>query len=226
MRINEITRNRVQKTGNHNEPDDEFSDYTRTYDYNRGIHIQKKKPADQLLPGKKLPIVIDNYGVYYKKYSRNLIVTVFDQNTKIAYLELKPSRFLFGLNFYHVETARVRNEYQGRGIGEALYTGLITLCDVNLYSAGSHSPGARKMWMRLSENSKISTWAIDYHHCVHKTISNNRKQELYLDKNKPAYGKVQALALTKKNSIVDKRFQQIFNDQDSADVLGTDFSKI
>lgn len=107
-------------------------------------------------------IVIDNLHVLYKKvrWGDKLIVGVWDKTTPVAEVVLNPVSWQ-NIRAYSVNRAVVVPRYQGQGIGEALYHGLITLLDINLLSNGSHSPGARKLWLKLAKDPSIKAYGFD-----------------------------------------------------------------
>jgi hypothetical protein len=58
-----------------------------------------------------------------------------------------------------VMSSTVKRGYQGRGIGIDAYKSLVLKKHITLYSAGSHSLGARKLWVRLSQDRDIMVYA-------------------------------------------------------------------
>jgi GNAT superfamily N-acetyltransferase len=175
-------------------------------------------------PKKVLPIKIDNFDVRYSNLEYIPSISVWDGRNKIAYLEIVPVA-ISDLKLYKVKSSKVRPLYQGRGIGEALYRGLVLFCDVSLAGI-DHSQGARKLWARLSQDPKISTWAVDddADHS-YRVIANPPVTELVLAANgKRIYGNSEytAVIVTKKNSSNDKKLIQMSKKEKlGRDVLGT-----
>jgi len=131
MLINEIERNTLKKKD--------------------VVLIKDTKPKD------RLPFKINGYDVCFKQSIYNTLVTVWNDNEIIAKISMKKTPY----GFYKVFSAGVKPFYQGNRIGENLYRNLITKADISLISSDSHSPGARKLWLRLARDPEISAWGFD-----------------------------------------------------------------
>ncbi len=202
-----------------------------------GIYHDDKLPGRKRKPdGVILPFTIDNFKVFAINYYGEINVSAYDGSKKIAKLILDAYRFkdFSAINTYSIQGAGVLPAYQGRGIGQALYEGLVKLCNINLCSFDSHSAGARKLWMRSSQDPKIMVWAVDINDQLRGTKPSLKKQELIYDNDKPLYGHSHGLIMTKRNGRDDKYLQTIFVEQQKArkskqpkkDIFGTDFSEI
>lgn len=158
----------------------------------------------------ELPIVIGDLEVWYKILpNKHILIGVFDKNKKVANLVIEPSTWK-GLKLYHVGTVALHPNYQGQNIGYELYRGLIALLNINLTTVGSHSPGAQKLWMRLSQDNKISAWGIDIEdQSVFKVKPHPQKPELTsarTGKHVYDYGDT-GLILTKRGGKIDQELE-------------------
>lgn len=112
--------------------------------------------------GKVLPMTVHGYEIRYRKpeYSDYIELGVWDGNKGAATMRISPVMYQ-GIKAYQVGWVGLNPKYQGQQLGYELYKGLITLMGINLTSTGSHSEGARKLWLRLSQDPKISAYGFD-----------------------------------------------------------------
>lgn len=127
--------------------------------------ITRGEAAFYPFPRKKftgeLPFNIDSYDILYKKHAQQgisgIVVAVFDEEKLVANLFLTPFDYL-GIKCYNVEYAAVSPEYGGQNIGYELYRGLVVLSAIPLISVVSQSKGARKLWLKLAQDPKITAY--------------------------------------------------------------------
>lgn len=67
-----------------------------------------------------------------------------------------------------VNYTKVLPQWQGQGIGLAVYRELILQKQWNLYATGSHSRGGEKLWQRLSQTPGIAVYVLQNPHVVVK----------------------------------------------------------
>ena len=127
----------------------------------------------------KLPINVFGYEALYGKGSRgHRAVTLWDGRRCVAELTMEPVTY-HGIKAYSVETAMVNPKYQGRGIGAELYKTLVSDMGIVLVSNQSHSPGARKTWLRLSTDPSVNVYGFDLiYNTVFKVGPNRTRTEL------------------------------------------------
>jgi hypothetical protein len=124
-----------------------------------GIDIPTRKPPDDVT---KEPWQVQGFDVYIRPSGNYKFVDLYDGEEIIAKINLwqEPDPELYqpvpGLEVLQSE---VKRWYQGRGLGIEIYKSLILNNHVNLYSAGSHSVGARKLWVKLSNDSNLMVYA-------------------------------------------------------------------
>ena len=127
------------------------------------------------------PMTVHGYEIRYKKNTfrpREKILSVWDGNTGAAVLMISPVMYQ-GVRAYEIGSVALNPAYQGQQLGYELYKGLVVLMGINLISLDSHSPGASKLWARLSRDPKISAYGIDVENrIVFNVRSNKRGSEL------------------------------------------------
>ena len=97
------------------------------------------------------------FDVYYTKGTYPLL-RVFDGKSIVARVDFKVGNNAFRV--HTVDQAQVKSTYQGKGIGLELYRNLII--KENWVLAGyDHSPGARKLWVRLSMDPEVVMYVYD-----------------------------------------------------------------
>jgi len=181
-----------------------------------------KFTAKMLAKWKRIPLYIDEYTVYISNKQEHLDIMIFneDKEEMIGDLVVKPSKWQ-SIKSYSVETMFIRSEYQGQGIGYALYEGLINLYDITLITVGEHSKGARILWSSLAASKKIQAYGFGTEYGYGKKseeytntiwpvgIDLKRKELKNIDSKYPKlYGDDAAgLILTKKNGTNDKKLQ-------------------
>ena len=69
-------------------------------------------------------------------------------------------KFFWPVDGFDVIFSKVIPDYQGQGIGLAVYRELILQLKWNLYATGSHSRGGEKLWQRLSQTPGIVVYAL------------------------------------------------------------------
>lgn len=181
-------------------------------DYNRVAIDGGDAPTRKSRYKNVAPIVIGDYEVRYKISRDNtLVVTVWDNNKGVAEFWLDPTKFM-GLTLYQVDWAGVSPKYQGSGIGKELYKGLIKLMKLNLIQVQSHSPGARKVWLRLAQDPMINAYGFNFNDStVFDVKPHKTKQELASTIRKvPLYNnKSTGLMLVKKDTSADKFMRKL-----------------
>ncbi len=184
MKINELTSNTVKKDDNN---DIEFDGFSK-----------KDK--------KVLPFKIDNFDVLLsgKDYNRILMVSVWHADKMIASLQLSKKELQIGI-VYDILDASIRPSYQGKAIGLKLYKGLVNM-GTTLGSFGSHSPGAKKLWARLGQNSDISLYGIEDKTKVYKVESTG--DDLILNGNS-IYNTDLDVLMTKRGGQTDLKLESI-----------------
>ena len=78
----------------------------------------------------------------------------------LSFATHQSSKFFWPVDGFDVIFSKVIPNYQGQGIGLAVYRELILQLKWNLYATGSHSPGGEKLWQRLSQTSGIVVYAL------------------------------------------------------------------
>lgn len=195
----------------------------------RGDWIGKDDIPGPLNPKKafpnELPFTIGEYEVRWRKTKGNdITVTVWDNNEGVARLELIPHTAM-GIPTYHVDAVGLNSEYQGQGIGYELYKGLLKFTSLNLASVGVQSPGARKLWARLSQDPQVKAWGIDLKRNRWLEVKpNSAGTELMSVKGKPSLysSKDYGILLVKRNSKTDKLIAKMAADSEElpADIFG------
>ena len=154
MFMNEISRNPIRKTShNFNR---ERSQFTKT-----------------------LPFKLEGFDLLYLKYANGeTIITAWDKDLIVLELSLEPI-VCFKIRAYSVEYANVHIDYQGKGLGLALYKALLNNLDFTLVSIDSHSVGARKLWVKLNQDQNINVYGFDLQtKMVFQVESNGSNSEL------------------------------------------------
>ena len=119
--------------------------------------LQRKKTD---FPG-TLPFKLDNFDLLYRKYAHGItIISAWDDNYKVMEISIEPT-VCFKIRAYSIEQALVSVKYQGKGLGLLLYKALISKLDFTLLSNDSHSPGARKLWVKLNQDNAINVYGFD-----------------------------------------------------------------
>jgi GNAT superfamily N-acetyltransferase len=79
----------------------------------------------------------------------------------VAFMSYENAK-LYNLPFKCIEInqSSVDKDFQGMGIGYALYKGLIKYANLNLVALGSHSKGAQKLWARMNQDKDIKVYAV------------------------------------------------------------------
>ncbi len=104
----------------------------------------------------KLNIQIGNYETFASMSGNRIIFTVWQQKQPVAYLEAwKNNKTLW------IETAKVVKTHLGQRIIQSLYEQLILKMGMKLVAHGTHSPGAKKLWVRIWENPNLRVYALD-----------------------------------------------------------------
>ena len=110
---------------------------------------------------KSLPFKLEGFDLLYLKYANGeTIITAWDGDSIVLELSLEPS-VCFKIRTYSIEQANVHTSYQGKNLGLSLYKALIANLDFTLLSNDSHSPGARKLWVRLWQDTNINVYGFD-----------------------------------------------------------------
>ena len=158
MRISELERNGIKK-------DDAI--------------VVGAKPKTQPEPWK-----VQGFDVYISQRGSNIDIGVFDGNKKIMRAQMIKTHGnveydwtpLQGCSMSYI---RVAPDYQGRQLGLELYVTLILKLHWPIYSVESQSPGARKTWIKMFQNPKISVYVLNAedHSCEIPVVSG---QELNL----------------------------------------------
>lgn len=123
---------------------------------------------------KILPMTVNGYQVRYNKSYDEIEIGLWDGSRGVARMTMQPAMYN-GIKAYSIGLIGLNPEYQGQRIGYELYKGLVTLMGVNLLSVGSHSPGARKLWARLSKDPAISAYGIDVGKTLVFKVKPNKK---------------------------------------------------
>lgn len=177
---------------------------------------------------KILPFTVGDYSVRCKIDKDRVDVAVWDSAIPVAKLTLSGSTWM-GMKFHKVESATVKYEYQGKGIGKELYLGLICFSDITLVSSGSHSKGARKLWLRLAEDPKIVAYGIDLENYVTFGVKGNaRGTELHSVYKKKLYSNHDtAIVITKAKSEYNDLLTSLlsFKTLKSKDVFGINYNE-
>ena len=157
----------------------------------------------------KCPFTLGPYKVLYKKPRTGKIeISVWDGDTGVATMTLDPTLYKFQ-PMYRVAWISVDEDYAGQNVGLELYKGLITIMGVNLIQTESHSPGARKIWSRLSQDPKIRAWGFDTDaDIVFKVKPNKSGNELQSCRRgiKIYQDDYIGLVMAKRNSKIDRFF--------------------
>jgi len=152
----------------------------------------------------KLPFDINGYEVFVDSNGQITIITVWDGEQNIGKLKLSKVN-IFDVQGYEILYIAIKKSYQNKLLGLNLYTNLVEL-GINLYSKGSHSPGAEKLWKMLYNNHNVSIWAINQNKISKVSLLDDLTTEtgssIYDD---PAI----SLFATKKNSMTDKKLGSI-----------------
>lgn len=152
--------------------------------------------------GKQLSGKIAGYIVKYVTDRYGIKVRLFDGHKPILNLTLEPRKFM-NINVYAVSSMYVHPEYQGNGIGLALYKNLILKRKLTIISTGSHSIGARKTWLRASQDMNINAYGFNSS-SAWKAGPNKKKTELTGLNGMQIYGRSSGLMLTLKGGNTDK----------------------
>jgi len=136
MKINELERNTLSKTG---------------------LHLPRKRSQ---FP-KELPFKIEGFELRYIKNNwGETTVSAWDGDTEVMEITLEPIAYQ-SIRCHSIIKAVVNPQYQGKGLGLSLYKGLIINLDMPIISNDSHSPGARKMWVRLNQDPAVDVYGFD-----------------------------------------------------------------
>ena len=105
------------------------------------------------LINEKFPWMFENTNYLDSPWPKHYLPVAFMsyENTKIYNLPFK---------CVEINQSSVDKDFQGMGIGYALYKGLIKYANLNLVAIGSHSKGAQKLWSRLNLDKDIKIWAV------------------------------------------------------------------
>jgi len=157
----------------------------------------------------KCPFTLGEYEVLYKKPRTGKIeVSVWDGDVGVATMTLDPFLYKFQ-PMYRVSWISVDEDYAGQNIGYQLYKGLVSIMGVNLIQTESQSPGARKIWARLSQDTKIRAWGFDTDaDLVFKVKPNKSGNELQSCRRgiKIYNDDYSGIAMVKRNSKIDRFF--------------------
>lgn len=141
--------------------------------------VEHRLPAARSKYPKVLPMTVHGYEIrYYRQSDGDIDLSVWDGPKGVAKLSISPVRYE-DIKAYKVWSVALHTAYQGQQLGYELYKGLVTLMGINLVSVGSHSIGARKLWMRLSRDPKISAYGLDVgNRVVFKVRPDHKRNEL------------------------------------------------
>jgi hypothetical protein len=155
---------------------------------------------------KKLPIKFYDYEVLYGKDKwSSYVITVWDGDIEVISLALEQLSF-YSIRGFDIESITVAPAYQGKALGYQLYKKLVTDMDLALFSYGSHSVGARKLWVKLSKDPEVSVFGFDIVDKKVFKVSSNRENTELTSKFVNLYGKSGAgVILVRKSSMNDKR---------------------
>lgn len=106
-----------------------------------------------------LPLAVQGYEIRYRKpeFSDHIELGVWDGDRGVAIMRISPASY-HGIKAHSVGYIGLNPHYQGKRLGFELYKAMITQLEMTLLSSGSHSPGARKLWLRLSQDPEISAY--------------------------------------------------------------------
>ena len=155
---------------------------------------------------KPLPIKINDYDIRYgKDHWATYNVTAWDGDKLVMVLAMNPIAF-YSIKGYAIDSANVEPDYQGKGLGYQLYKKLVTELDLVLISKDSHSVGARKTWVKLSQDPNLSIYGFNLvKSYIFKVKPNKDKTEL-TGKLEDLYDKDgTGVIMVRKNSYNDKR---------------------
>jgi hypothetical protein len=169
-------------------------------------------PTDKHKYKKVLPFTLDDYEVRYNKSANGDInVTVWDGDVGVADMWLEPRKFA-GLQVYQVSWVGTSHAYQGQDVGYQLYIGLISIMGVTIIQTTTHSTGARKLWLKLANETKIQVYGFDLRNgIVFHVAPNIKNSELRSTKRKiKLYNNYKTgMVLVKINSRADKLFSAL-----------------
>lgn len=176
---------------------------------------------------KILPMTVHGYEIRYKNTGGQIELSVWDGKIGAANLSITPSMF-HGMKVYSVDYVGLNPKYQGQQLGYELYKGLVVLMGINLTSIGSHSVGARKLWLRLSQDPKISAYGFNlYTKEIFNVQPNKGETELKSTKRGiklySDYESEMGLVLTRRGSKDDKKLDKMLKEpaaKNKPDVFG------
>lgn len=177
--------------------------------------------------GKQIPVKVDRYQIRVVSAYGAKEVRMIHKKKIIMKLSLAPRKWN-GMEIYHVNSAYLKRSYQGKGLGQKLYHTLIVNHGLTLYSNGSHSAGARKVWLRLSKMKDVQAYGAEFYDSkVWLLKSNSSGTELQSQAgNQSLYGNdSSSIILTKKGGVIDEKLASLLSKKEKKrkkpDILGT-----
>lgn len=155
---------------------------------------------------KVMPFKLAGYEVRYGKDKwAEYNVTVWDGDKVVLVLAMQPITF-YSIKGYAIDSILTEPEYQGKGLGYQLYKTLVTTMDLVLVSNESHSVGAMKLWVKLSQDPALTVYGFNLIKAkVFKVKPNKDKTEL-TNKLEDLYDRSgTGVIVVRKNSFNDKR---------------------
>ena len=153
-----------------------------------------------------MPFKLAGYEVRYGKDKwAEYNVTVWDGDKVVLVLAMQPITF-YSIKGYAIDSILTEPEYQGKGLGYQLYKTLVTTMDLVLVSNESHSVGAMKLWVKLSQDPALTVYGFNLIKAkVFKVKPNKDKTEL-TNKLEDLYDRSgTGVIVVRKNSFNDKR---------------------
>jgi len=110
------------------------------------------------------PWKIQGLDVYFSPGKYVTKISLFNKSKLVGSFTITKQRddvHFWPVPGWDVMNAMIHKSQQGKGLALDVYTYLVTKLGWALYSTGSHSPGAEKLWARLSKTPGISVYVLD-----------------------------------------------------------------
>lgn len=155
---------------------------------------------------KVMPFKLAGYEVRYGKDKwAEYNVTVWDGDKVVLVLAMEPITF-YSIKGYAIDSILTEPEYQGKGLGYQLYKTLVTTMDLVLVSNESHSVGAMKLWVKLSQDPALTVYGFNLIKSKVFKVKPNKDNTELTNKLEDLYDRSgTGVIVVRKNSFNDKR---------------------
>jgi len=176
-----------------------------------------------------LGIKVNGFELRYRTVFNEIEVSLWDHEMMAAKILFKAQHFR-NIRAYTVMIAGVGKRYQGRGLMMETYKILVSKLGLCIAARDSHSTGARKQWMRLSQDPTMSVYGLSIDdNRVYAVRPNDAQTELQaVDPEIDLYdNSFSGLIMAKKNSKDDKALARMAKDHEGgADIFGVGHNRV